>query len=79
MLPSFRLNLAGTGSRPFCFPEIVAEVAFDTNVQDWVMRGQGVVTVALHLKNPNATDGEILAETFTFATVYRHRIIRSKA
>lgn len=61
------------------FPEIVAEVAFDTNVQDWVMRGQDVVTAALCLKNPNATDGEILAETFTFPTVYRHRIIRSKA
>jgi len=58
------------------YPEIVADVAFDPNVRDWVMRGLDVNPAALGLHDPAATDREILAEIFTFPTIYRHRIIR---
>jgi hypothetical protein len=58
------------------YPDIVAEITYEPNVQDWVMRGQDVNTAALELHDPNATDVQILAEVFTFPTVYRHRIIR---
>jgi hypothetical protein len=57
-------------------PDIVAEVTFDQNVQDWVVRGKDVVPAALELKNPNAFDSDIVAMLFTFPTYYRHRIIR---
>jgi hypothetical protein len=60
------------------FPDIVADVSFEQNVQDWVMRGQGVVPAALDVKNPNALDCDIYAALITFPTVvYKVRIIRS--
>jgi hypothetical protein len=58
------------------FPDIVADVTFDANVHDWVMSGQDLNPAALGLNDPAATDEAILAEIFTFPTVYRHRIIR---
>jgi hypothetical protein len=58
------------------FPGIVADVTFDANVHDWVMSGQDVNPAALGLNDPAATDEAILAEIFTFPTVYRHRITR---
>ncbi len=58
------------------FPEIVADVIFDTNVRDWVIRGRDVNPAALGLHDPAATDQEILTEIFTFPTIYKHTIIR---
>jgi hypothetical protein len=60
------------------WPEIVADVSFDQNVQDWVMRGKDVIPAALDVKNPNALDCDIYAALITFPTVvYKVRIIRS--
>jgi hypothetical protein len=67
---------AGGGMECLMWPETVAEVTFDANVHDWVMSGQDVNPAALGLNDPAATDEAILAEIFTFPTVYRHRIIR---
>lgn len=58
------------------FPDIVADVAFDARVRDWVVTGQDVVPGALDLKDPNAPDSEIFAALFTFPTYYRPRINR---
>ncbi len=58
------------------YQDIVAEITYEPNVQDWVMRGQDVNTAALELHDPNATDVQILAEVFSFPTIYRHRVIR---
>jgi hypothetical protein len=58
------------------FPHIVADVAFDPLVMDWVMRGRDVTTAALDLHDPCATDAAIEEAVFTFPTVYRIRIVR---
>jgi hypothetical protein len=60
------------------FPDVIADVSFEQDVQDWVMRGQGVISAALDLKNPKAPDADIYAALITFPTVlYKARIIRS--
>jgi hypothetical protein len=64
------------GMERHMFPEIVADVVFDSNVRDWVMRGRDVNPAVLGLHDPAVTDLEILTEIFTFPTVYRHRVIR---
>jgi hypothetical protein len=61
------------------FPDIVAEVTFDRDAKDWVVRGRGVATVGLELNNPNAKDDEIIAELYTFPMVYRANIVRPEA
>ena len=58
------------------FPEIVAEVAFDQDVRDWVVRGPGVVTFGLELHDPNAKDEQIIAELYTFPLIFRANIVR---
>jgi hypothetical protein len=76
-LDTHRLYVSeGGDTERHMFPDIVAEITYEPNVRDWVMRGQDVNTAALELHDPNATDVEILAEVFTFPTVYRHRVIR---
>ncbi|NYF53921.1 hypothetical protein [Tunturiibacter gelidoferens] len=65
------------GFQEHIFPGIVGEVRFETNVGDWVVRGPGVVTAALDVKNPDAPDDEIYAAIATFPVVYKVRIIRS--
>ena len=60
------------------FPDIVAEVTFDRDAKDWVVRGPGIATVGLELNNPNAKDDEIMAELYTFPIVYRAKILRSE-
>lgn len=76
-LDTHRLHASDDGGMEcHIFPEIVADVTFDANIQDWVLSGQDVNSAALRLHDPAATDGQILAEVFTFPTVYRHRIIR---
>jgi len=59
------------------YPDIVAEVTFDRDARDWVVRGTGVATVGLELHDPNAKDEQIIAELYTFPIVYRANIIRS--
>lgn len=59
------------------FPDIVADVSFEQNVQDWVVKGQGVIPAALDVKNPQALDGDIYAALITLPTVYKARIVRS--
>jgi hypothetical protein len=58
-------------------PDVIVDVSFEQNVQDWVMRGQGVIPAGLDVKNPNAPDFDIYAALITFPTVYKARIIRS--
>jgi hypothetical protein len=59
------------------FPDIVADVSFEENVRDWVVRGHGVIPAALDVKNPQALDGDIYAALITLPTVYKARIVRS--
>jgi len=76
-LDTHRLHASDDGGMErHMFPEVVADVTFDTNVQDWIISGRDVNSAALRLHDPSATDGQILAEVFTFPTVYKHRIIR---
>jgi hypothetical protein len=76
-LDTHRLHASDDGGTEcHMFPDIVAEIIFEPNVQDWVMRGQDVGTAALGLRDPAATDVEILAEIFTFPTIYKHTITR---
>ena len=58
------------------FPEIVAEVTFHRDVQDWVVTGPGVATVGLELHDPNAKDEQIIAELYTFPLIFRANIVR---
>jgi hypothetical protein len=60
----------------FMHPDIVAEVAFDPNVNDWIVEGPDVVTTALGLMDPNAPDADIIAALHTLTTVYRSKIVR---
>jgi hypothetical protein len=64
------------GMEKHMFPEIVADVAFDSIVRDWVVTGQGVDPAALDVKDPNVPDSEVIAALFTFLTYYRSRICR---
>jgi hypothetical protein len=59
------------------FPHVIADVRFEQDVWDWVVRGQGVIPVALDIKNPKALDGDIYAALISISTVYKARIIRS--
>lgn len=58
-------------------PGVVGDVTFELNVADWVVRGPGVVTAALDVKNPNVPSDEIYAALATFPTVYKVRILCS--
>jgi hypothetical protein len=58
------------------YPDLVADVTFDRDARDWVVRGPGVTTVGLELHDPNAKDEQIIAELHSFPLVYRANIIR---
>jgi hypothetical protein len=64
---------------PVChmFCDIVADVSYEENVQDWVVRGQGVIQAALDVKNPQALDGDIYGALINLPTLYKVRIIRA--
>jgi hypothetical protein len=64
------------GTECHMFPDIGAEVTFDRDARDWVVRGPGVATVGLDLHDPNAKDEQITAELYTFPLVYRANVIR---
>jgi hypothetical protein len=67
------------GMERHIFPSISVEVVYDWFAKDWVMKGSGVITAALELHNPDATDVQITAELFTFPVVYRANIVRTPA
>ena len=75
-LDTHSLHSSDDGIERQMSPDIIAQVSFDPIVRDWVVRGEDVNPAALELHDTNATDGQILAEMFTFPTVYRHRVIR---
>lgn len=58
------------------FPNIVGEVTFDRDVRDWVVRGEGVVTAALDLKDPSVSEGEIIGALYLLPIYYRSIVIR---
>jgi hypothetical protein len=64
------------GTECHMFPDIVAEVTFDRDARDWVVRGPGVATVGLELHDPNAKDEQIIAELYSFPMVFRANIVR---
>ena len=64
------------GMECLMFPEVVAEVVYDRFANDWVVKGPDVVTAALELHSPDATDEDITTELFTFPIVYRAKIVR---
>jgi hypothetical protein len=61
------------------YPEIVAEVIYDPFAGDWVVKGPSVITTALDLHDPDATDDQITAELFALPVVYRATITRTSA
>jgi hypothetical protein len=64
------------GTECHMFPEIVAEVTFDRDVRDWVVRVPDVAAFGLELNNPCAKDEQIIAGLYTFPVVYSANIIR---
>ncbi len=58
------------------FPGVVADVRFDEVAGGWAVSGPSVISVALGLTDPTASDSQIIAELFTFPVVYRAQIHR---
>lgn len=58
------------------FPDVVADVHYDACAGTWAITGKGVQPATLALRNPNATDDQIVEELYTFPVVYRVRIHR---
>jgi len=59
------------------FPGIVGRVTFDRDVQDWVVRGEGVVTAGLDLRDPDVSDSEIIGALYLLPVYYRSDVIRT--
>jgi hypothetical protein len=60
----------------YMYPDIVAEVHFDHDANDWIVRGHDVVTTSLDIADSNASDSDLIAALCTLETVYRSKIIR---
>jgi hypothetical protein len=58
------------------FPDIIGRVAFEPNVADWVVRGEGVVTAGLDLRDPDASDSEIIGALYLLPIYYRSTVTR---
>lgn len=58
------------------FPDIVAVVHYDRTSGAWVISGVGVKPTVLNISDRDASDDCILAELYTWPTVYRARIHR---
>jgi hypothetical protein len=58
------------------FPDIVANLRFDTFADSWIASGPGIEPFALSLPDRNATDSQIIGELFLFPVVYKARIFR---
>jgi hypothetical protein len=58
------------------FPGIIGGVRWCYNARDWKVSGSQIVPFYLDLHDPDASDSRIIAELYTFPTVYRCEIIR---
>ncbi len=58
------------------FPCVVGKVTFDRDAQDWVVRGQSVVTFGLDLKDPESSDSEIIGALHFLPIYYRSEVVR---
>jgi hypothetical protein len=58
------------------YPDIVADVRYDAPAGSWTISGNEVTPASLELADPHSTDDDIMAELYTFTTVYRVRIHR---
>jgi len=58
------------------FPDIVADIRYDTVSGAWAINGQSVEPALLTLTNADATDDQIMEELYTFPVIYRARIHR---
>ncbi len=58
------------------FPNVVAEVVYDSAAGSWVISGRGVRPQSLDLPDPQAKDEEIYSELYTFPIVYKAIIKR---
>lgn len=58
------------------WPSLVATARFDPISGVWAVSGHGVTPAALDLTDPDAPDDQIIADLYTFPTVYRARIHR---
>jgi hypothetical protein len=59
------------------FPDIVGEVSFERDLQDWVVRGEAVITFGLDLKDPEASESEIIGALYFLPIYYRSNVVRS--
>jgi hypothetical protein len=58
------------------YPGIVGGVRWCYHMRDWKVSGSQIVSFYLDLYDPDASDSQIIAELYTFPTVYRCVIIR---
>ena len=59
-----------------CYLDVIADVKYDEIAGVWAISGHGVQPASLDLTDPNALDEQIVAELYTFPTVYKPRIHR---
>jgi len=58
------------------YPGIVGGVRWCYHARDWKVSGSQIVPFYLDLRDPDASDSQIIAELYTFPIVYRCVIIR---
>ena len=58
------------------YPGVVGGVRWCCHARDWKVTGSQIVPFYLELHDPDASDSRIIAELYTFPTVYRCEIIR---
>ncbi len=58
------------------YPGIVGGVRWCCHARDWKVMGSQIAPFYLDLPDPDASDSRIIAELYTFPTVYRCEIIR---
>lgn len=64
------------GVKLYLFPEVVAELHYDSSLGRWSMCGDGVRSAVLNITDRNASDETLLAEISTWTTLYQVRICR---
>jgi hypothetical protein len=74
----FRQNDSGEIEQHIC-PDITATVEFDEDLNDWVVRGNGVETGLLGLPHPDASDDAVLSLVYTRDIVYKATLVRREA
>jgi hypothetical protein len=58
------------------FPNILADISFDSGQGAWVMSGHAVIPLTLDLRNPNAPDDQIISKLSPRLVRYRAIIHR---